>query len=214
MADFELSPDMHVTPSPAGAYYAVFSPEQDVTRRVLFGLMRSAATHPLDVHALKKLTAQDANASLELLYRMQSLNLLQGFDDVQHAPQGPLDQLLPAILKKLAGQGKALLADGQGFYAASHGYHHETAEELSALSADLATLHERHHQLLNRNMSLHSSAWGLIDAGGTSQVGFWPLYIGTQRFVLVLSGVPNMNRPELVDLVWALSLRYAEGQPE
>ena len=210
MAEFELTPNLYVTPSPAGAYYAAFSPEKDPSRDMLFGLMSKDVSVHLGMQTLCKLTKQDADASLELVYRMQSLHLLQGFDEPQRPPTGPLDQVLPSILGDLAGEGKALLADSQGFYVASHGYHHETAEELSALSADLGILHERHLHLLNRNMSLHSSAWGLIDAGGTSQVGFWPLYIGKQRFVLVLSGMPNMNRPELVDLVWVLSLRYAE----
>lgn len=210
MAVFELTPDLFVTPTPAGAYYASFSPESELTRKVLFGLMRLEVSPQLNVATLRALTQQDEAASLELLYRMQEMGLLQGFKEAQHAPTGPLEQILPTILDGLAGEGKALLADSQGFYVASHGYHHETAEELSALSADLGLLHQRHHQLLNRNMSLHSSAWAVVGAGGNSKVGFWPLYIGSQRFVLVLNGVPNMHQPELVELVWVLSTRYAE----
>lgn len=210
VSEFELESGLFVTPSPGGAYYAAFSPEQNTSRRVLFGLMRMATSVQLDIPALCELTQLEEPDALELLYRMQSLHLLQGFDEPQRPPAGPLDQVLPRILQALAGDGKALLADSQGFYIASHGYHHETAEELSALSADLGNLHQRHLRLLSRNMSLRSSAWGLIDAGGTSEVGFWPLYIGTQRFVLVLGAEPCMNRPELVDLIWVLSLRYAE----
>lgn len=210
MAEFALTPDLYVTPSPAGAYYAAFSPERDLTRKVLFGLMSSENSRPLEISALQDLTGRDETETLEIVHRMQSMQLLQGFSEAQQAPTGPLDSILPKILGDLAGDGKALLADSQGFYVASHGYHHETAEELSALSADLGNLHQRHLDLLSRNMSLHSSAWGLIDAGGTSEVGFWPLYIGSQRFVLVLGGEPNMNRPELVDLIWALSLNYAD----
>ncbi len=210
VAEFELESGLFVTPSPGGAYYAVFSPEQDISRRLLFGLMREASSVQLNMPALCELTQLDEDDALDLLYRMQSMHLLQGHSEPQRPPSGPLDQVLPSILKNLAGEGKALLADSQGFYIASHGYHHETAEELSALSADLGSLHQRHLQLLNRNMGLRSSAWGLIDAGGTSEVGFWPLYIGEQRFVLVLGAEPCMNRPELVDLVWVLSLRYAE----
>ena len=210
VSEFELESGLFVTPTPGGAYYAAFSPEQDVSRRVLFGLMREASSVPLETSTLCELTQLDEGDALDLLYRMQSMHLLQGHDEPQRPPAGPLDQVLPRILEDLAGEGKALLADSQGFYIASHAYHHETAEELSALSADLGSLHQRHLQLLNRNMSLRSSAWGLIDAGGTSEVGFWPLYIGQQRFVLVLGAEPCMNRPQLVDLVWVLSLRYAE----
>lgn len=210
VSEFELDNELFVTPSPGGAFYAAFSPKQEVSRRVLFGLMGREKSVQLDIAALCELSQLDEGDALELLYRMQSLHLLQGFNEPRRPPVGPLDQVLPLILKDLAGDSKALLADSQGFYIARHGYHHETAEELSALSADLGNLHQRHLQLLNRNMSLQSSAWGLIDAGGTSEVGFWPLYIGAQRFVLVLGAEPCMNRPQLVDLIWALSLRYAE----
>lgn len=210
MPDFDLVAGLYVAPSPAGAYYAAYSPETEASRTLLFALMSENRSTQLDPTVLQKLAHQDEATALELVYRMQQLGLLQGHEEPIAAPQGPLDQVLPSVLADLAGDGKALLADSQGFYVATHGYHHETAEELSALSADLGNLHERHLRLLNHNMSLHSSAWGLINAGGVSEVGFWPLYIGKQRFVLVLSGVPNMNRPELVDLVWALSLRYAK----
>lgn len=211
MAEYELKRDLFVTPTPAGAYYASFSPQSERSRRVLFALMRQESSPRLSVSTLSALTGEDETASLELLYRMQEMGLLQGFKEQQSAPAGPLDQVVPMILRKLAGEGKALLADSQGFYVASHGYHHETAEELSALSADLGVLHERHFDLLNRNMSLQSSAWGVVGPGGGSEVGFWPLYIGSQRFVLVLNGVPNLHQPELVELVWVLSIRYAEG---
>ncbi len=209
MAEFELQPDLFVTPTPAGAYYASASPDDEPARRVLFGLMQTGDSPLLSLQILLTLTGTDELSSLELLYRMQEMGLLQGFSECQQVPGGPLDQALPAILQGLAGDGKALLADSQGFYVSSHGYHHETAEELSALSADLGLLHQRHHRLLNRNMSLPSSAWAVVGAGGHSEVGFWPLYIGRQRFVLVLSGVPNLHQPELVELVWVLSTRYA-----
>jgi len=58
-------------------------------------------------------------------------------------------------------------------------------------------------------MGLETSAWALVDAAGNSRVGFWPLYVGKQRFVLVLGGVPRLNQPALTELIWALSKRYA-----
>jgi hypothetical protein len=105
--------------------------------------------------------------------------------------------------------GKVLLADMQGFYIASHGFPHEVAEELSGLSAELASIHERRSGLLMNNLGLVSNAWAIVDVFGNSQIGFWPLFIGKNRFVIAISGVPHFNQPEFVDLVWALSMRYA-----
>jgi len=59
------------------------------------------------------------------------------------------------------------------------------------------------------NLGLNSSAWSVVDAAGHTKIGFWPLFIGQQRFVLVMEGVPNLNRKEFVDLIWLLSRRYA-----
>jgi hypothetical protein len=106
--------------------------------------------------------------------------------------------------------GKVLLADMQGFYLASHGFPHEVAEELSGLSAELATVHSRRSGVLMNNLGVANHSWGIIDVFGNSQIGFWPLFIGKNRFVLVISGVPHFNQPEFVDLIWALSIRYAE----
>jgi hypothetical protein len=144
-----------------------------------------------------------------LLYHLQALGWVEGFADAQPAPAGALEDVLPALLPPLSADGKALLADAQGFYVASTGFQHETAVELAALSADLASLYERHQGLLKRNMGLGSSTWALVDAAGNSQTGFWPLYIGDQRFVLIISGVPRLNQPALTDLIWAFSKRYA-----
>ena len=49
-----------------------------------------------------------------------------------------------------------------------------------------------------------------MDAAGNSQLGFWPLFIDTQRFALILQGVPRFNQPVFTELVWALSTRYAD----
>jgi hypothetical protein len=89
---------------------------------------------------------------------MQGLGWIEGCESPRSAPAAALEDLLPDLLLPLSGSGKALLADSQGFYLDSDGFPHEAAEELSALSADLATLHERRHSLLRNNMSLETSA--------------------------------------------------------
>jgi hypothetical protein len=57
---------------------------------------------------------------------------------------------------------------------------------------------------------LDTAAWALVDAAGNGQVGFWPLFIGEQRFVLVVSDFPYLNQQALTTLVWALSIRYGK----
>ncbi len=116
--------------------------------------------------------------------------------------------IYPLASRRYGEQGKVLLADEQGLYLASSGLPHEVAEELSALSADLATVHKRRSGLLYNNLGIGSHAWAIVDAFGNSQVGFWPIFIGSHRFVIVIAGVPHFNQSEFVTLIWALSKRY------
>ncbi len=199
-----------VLPTPAGAYYAVSGREENGTRRLLRRLVGQDSSPRLDIESLQSWTrAGSPDEALDVLFHIQSLGWVEGFREQQHAPSGALESMLPERLDALSSTGKAMLADEHGFYIASRGFAHETAEELSAVSADLGSLYERHRGLLASNLGLETSAWALVDAAGNSRVGFWPLFIGSQRFVLVLGGVPRLNQPALTELIWSLSKRYA-----
>jgi hypothetical protein len=216
MPHYRLSGSFYVMPTPAGAYFACASPESEPARALLFRFMGEDETPLCTLTLLRNaLGPPDDQSALETLFRMQSVGWVQGMTEAHRAPVGALEDVLPELLGRLSSVGKALLADDAGFYVATHGFPHETAEELSALSADLASLYERHKRLLHNNLGIPSAAWGIVDAAGNSQVGFWPLYIGAERFVLAVAGLPRLNQPALIDLVWALAKRYADsaGQP-
>ncbi|MGJ0428260.1 hypothetical protein [Methylobacter sp.] len=210
MSNYVLTEGLHLYPTPAGAYYAACSVNKDKTRQFLRALLLQEKTPALNLANLRKLMDQHEEAKcLELLHHCQKLGWVQGIDTALHYPQDALEDILPDLLSKISENGKVLLADSQGFYLSSHGFPHEVAEELSALSAEIATIHERRSGLLMNNMGLASNAWAVIDAYGNSQLGFWPLFIGNNRFVIAISGIPHFNHPEFVSLVWALSMRYA-----
>lgn len=210
MASFILTGDVYIHPTPAGAYYAVSATDPNPSRRMIQSLLKKQSSPSLTLESLMSWAdIEDEEQVLTLLYHAQGLGWVQGFDAPRDCDDRPLEMQLPGLLKMLAIQGKVLLADSQGFYLASSGFPHEVAEELSALSADLANLHARRSGLLVNNLGLASSAWAIVDAAGNGKIGFWPLFIGTQRFVLVISGVPQFNHPDFVNLVWILSRRYA-----
>jgi hypothetical protein len=206
---YQLSDNLFIGVTPAGAYYAVSGLAEEPSRSFLRYLLTLNSSPELTLSGLTQWTdIFDEGESLELLYRLQNLGWVEGTTKIRKAPTGTLEDIVQDLLPTFSSSGKALLADGQGFYIASYGFAHETAEELSALSADLASLHERHQGLLRNNLGMGTDAWALIDAGGNSQVGFWPLFVGDQRFVLVLGGMPYFNHQALTSLVWALSIRY------
>ncbi len=209
----EMSADkLYVMPTPAGAYFAVSRPQKDPCRTLLTTLLRHRRSPLLTLDDLKTWTQADNDTdAMNLLNRVQAKGWLQGTESSQNVPADVLENILPGLLAPLSVEGNALLADHQGLYLASCGFQQQFVDELSALSADLASLQERHLDLLSNNLDLQTSAWALVDAAGNSQIGFWPLYIGQHRFVLAIGGAPSLNQPVLTHLIWALSIRYGES---
>lgn len=215
MNEFKLADGLFLYPTPAGAYQAISTGEDDKPRRFLKRLLQQPQTPRLCIEQLLELAdSDDEQKTLELLHHCQKLGWVQGVDSVIEAPQGALEDILPELLDKITENGKVLLADEQGFYLACSGFPHEAAEELSALSADLAILHKRRSGLLINNLGVASHAWAIVDAFGNSQIGFWPIFIGSHTFVIAIAGIPHFNQPEFVSLIWALSIRYANSETQ
>jgi len=211
--NFTLTEGKYITPTPAGAYHAVASPTPDRARNTLRHLLRQPKSQAFSEKNLNNLMdGKFANTDefLEQIYRLQEMGLVQSQIEPTEAVRGTVEKNLPELLALIASKGKALLADNQGFYLGRHGFAHETAEELAGLSADLSALYMRHAKLLNGNMGLNSSAWGLINAGGLSELSCYPLFVGEERFVLVVSNAPNLNQAAFLDLIWMLILRFGD----
>lgn len=214
MSEYQLIDGHYVLPTPAGAYMAVAHRGKDPIRRLLCSLLRMESTPLLTQQALEEWTGLQENDAQESLFHAQNQHWIEGFPEPRQAQSGALEQLLPTLLPPLAEGGKVLLADAHGFSVAAEGFTHEAAVELSALSADIATLDARHGGLIRQNLRLGTNAWALVDAAGNGQLGFWPLFIDNHRFTLVLQGEPRFNQPVFTELVWALSTRYGEGVDE
>ena len=211
MSKYTIVDGLFLYPTPVGSYYAVSSTEEDKSRVFLKKLIKQPKTPVLNAETLMDLMDEDnEEKALELLHHCQNLGWVQGVKDEIEPPEGSLEEFLPPLLTNISESGKILLADDQGFYLACNGFPHEVAEELSALSAEIATVHKRRSGLLMNNLGVGSHAWAIIDAFGCSQVGFWPVFIGRTRFVIAISGVPHFNQPDFVKLIWALSIRYAK----
>lgn len=213
MSDATLAEGLYIYPTPAGCYYAVSAVEVDPVRQFMNALLASKKTPKLNLDNLQELMAiNDPDKCIALLQKCQQLGWVQGIKEERAAPDGPMEELLPNLLSKISKEGKVLLADNQGFYLASNGFPHEVAEEISALSAELAVIHERRAGLLMKNLSLHSHAWALVNASGNSQLGFWPLFIGKTQFVVAMTGIPHFKQSEFVSLIWLLTVRYAKSK--
>lgn len=205
---YELLQDVYLTVTPGGAYYAASQAEPDAVARLLFALLSEAATPLLGSIDLAQVCGGDAEGAASLLDSAQRLGLITGASTARHVPGGALAGVLPGMVERLSHDHKALIADAQGFCIANAGFTHEAAEEVSVLSADLASLSSRRSGVIQGNLRIESRNWALVDASGNSKLGFWPLRIGANTFVLVVQGVPAFNQWAYCDVVWALCKRY------
>ena len=83
-------------------------------------------------------------------------------------------------------------------------------------SMRLEAIYEGHEQwrelaalLLQRNLNIRSSSWSICDAAGRSELGFYPVYVGQNTFMLIIGGTPYLQGEDFVLLVKALIRRYA-----
>lgn len=211
MSKHILVDGLFIYPTPIGCYYAVSSLIDDDARNFINQLLKQPRTPVLDINTLKGLmNVESEKDAIELLHYCQKKGWVQGVKDSIESPTGLLDKILPSLLDNISETGNVLLSDAQGFHLACSGFTNEIAEQLSAISAEIETIHKRRIDMLVNNLTIDSHAWAIVDAFGSSQLGFWPLFIGNSQFVITISGIPHFNRPDFVTLIWALSTRYQQ----
>lgn len=199
---------LQVTPS--GAYYATVNSQPDDARALLLQLLSSETP----VEYTEEVFAELADLDQELASALFKKLLAKRFiflTDSPHVPKkGSLESILAQILPVLSSTGQVVLGDDQGFCLGSSGFDSDHADALAALSADIISMHDRHHQLLNRDLELMGQSWGLLDPIGNSLLGMWIIHIGSQIFALVIQEQPNLNQHQYVELLEALASRYLD----
>ena len=208
MSEYVLQDSLYLGVTPAGCYYAVQDKEDEPGRLFLQRLLQNPDTPLFNVQLASDYSGLDQSSSLEFIHWLQNAGLVYGTETPEEAPQDRLENILPELLKPIADSEKVTIAESQGLYLGAAGFPHEAAEELAAMSTELTTTYDRHKGLLNGNLRLKQRGWGLVDGTGSSEIGFWPLFIGDEVFTLIAEGLPQFNQGAFRQLIWALSIRY------
>lgn len=141
---------------------------------------------------------------------MQKLEFLYGDENGHSDGINLSDEQLPLLMEQLSGSGKALLVDRNGLYLANANFHHESAEELGLLAAEVAQMEKKYRLLIRNNLYINNNAWGVCDPSGQSELTFFPLYIGSTKFILVIASmIPDLSKEAFVTLVRILYRRYS-----
>lgn len=199
---------MHITP--AGAFYATIGSEPDDARALLLQILSAETSLAYSQELVMELTDLGKEPASKLFRKLLKKNFIKLSVKPTTILTDTVQNLLPELLLGLSSAEKVALADDHGFCLGSVGYDADHAEGLCALAADISSLHERHRALLNRDLSLMGESWGMLDPVGLSQVGFWVIHLGHQRFVLVIDQMPKLNQQNYVDLLSILARRYLD----
>ena len=206
MHNYQLRDDIHIIPTPLGAYYATSSPKFGPARELILGMMASDSTQTVSAETLRRYTG--SADPLQLLYRMESVRWIKGLAEAERLAALHIEADVPHLLGQLSSSGMALLADVQGFYLVYEGFSPELAEKLAIFAAEVAVIQSKHAELIQSGFQLSTPAMAVVDNSGFSELGFWPLYIGEYKFMLVVSGMPHFEREAYMHLIWSLCRRY------
>lgn len=204
------SPLSYLYLTPAGAYYTTLSLENEPSRMFMRKLLAHPATPLLDAADLAGWMNLSQMEVEQQLARLQDLGFLQLVPEPLSVPRGQIEELLPKLLPALSDTGRVLLSETHGLHLGSIGFDAHMVEQLAALGAELAIVQKRYANVLHDDLNKSTGAWGLVNAAGNSEIGFWPIYFARQSFVVVIEGLPRFNQPEFTELVWLLARRYGE----
>jgi len=206
MPDYQLRDNVHIIPTPLGAYYATSSPQFGPARELILGIMAKDRTQTVSAETLRRYTGK--TDPLQLLYRMESVRWIKGLAETEKLAALHIETDVPELLSQLSSSGNALLTDVQGFYLVNAGFSSELAENLAIFAAEVAVMQNKHAELVQNNFQLGVPAMAVVDSSGSSELGFWPLYIGEHKLMLIVSGMPHFERDAYMHLIWALCRRY------
>jgi len=201
----------YLYPTPGGAYYLAQSNSENWQREVLKKLFSYPKSPELNQITLSEIFDCETEEEIsQKVAECEKLNLIQVVDEEITAPTGDFEKNLSQLIYAFSKKEKTLLSDSQGFCITNQGFPLEMIEEISVLSADIAIMHKRRALNINKKLGLSSQAWSIVDASGNSCLGFWPLNINKEVFVLAIEGAPFFNQTVMVTLIWILYLRYGK----
>jgi hypothetical protein len=206
MSDYQLSDNVHIIPTPLGAYYATSNPHTGPARELILDMLTNDSTQTVSIEQLRRYTGK--SDPLQLLFRMESVRWIRGLAEAETLPSMHIEDDVPDLLGQLSDSGKALLTDTEGFHLVNAGFSQELAEQLALLAAEISALQHKHGELIRTKLNTGVPALAIVDSGGISNLGFWPLYIGKHQFMLIVAGMPQFDRQAYMYLIWALCRRY------
>lgn len=204
----------YLVPRPAGIAFAVRSPAADPRRRIVLALLAGGADAPMQLAELAAESGiRDRREFAALLFQMQRDDWVHGDVRPLGLPHGSPAEAFPAMLPRLSSEGAAVLATGTGLCIAGFGVDTARSRHLAALAANMprSLTHPSDRGSASGANADRMLGWQLPTPSGEPEFHAVPLNVGTQRFLLILGGVPQLGARAFTDLIGLLSRRYWRG---
>ncbi len=200
-----------IQPTASGVYYAVEDSKSNPCRDTLLRLMRAKQIPEFSEEFVGQCIGKYSGGARSVFDTLGKAGFISASSVPVDMPEKNLDTLFLDTLPCLSDQERVVLTDsGRGFCLGFCGFTPTQAEELAVLSSSLSVLYERNQHLLQSQLSINQSAFGIIDPAGHSELGFWPFYIGNNVFTLIISGLPQFNCLAFKQIIWVLVQRYGQ----
>ncbi len=204
----ELNSGKYILPTAAGTYHLACQKREETPASLLFAkIFENKRLSKLSEKDMQQIMGLNDNDFAAQMQEIRSMGWIEEYDEVLELPENSAEEILPQLLSMLSSEGQALVADEHGFPLFYTGMSAEASEAFAVMTADLTAIYSKYESTYGTEM-LPSQAWGMIDAGGHCQMGVWPLQLGKHRFNLFVKGLPKLDHPNFILLVWMLYSRY------
>lgn len=109
-------------------------------------------------------------------------------------------------LETLSVNGKVILADAHGLILASSGYSASDAEYIAAIARNLVQISEQAKARIKNHTD--KKLWSTGLSWGSLRALCLSIYVGRRQYILVVGGLPDLEKAEFFNLVGFLVRRY------
>lgn len=199
----------YLIPTDSGARYAVAAAQLNPLRALLYAMIQSPSITTSDLQQFIDDHLLDSRKAVAaVLYKLQRLGLISSEESPIELPQADAIGGLEQYLGQISSEGRALLADRNGFVMASHGFKNEVARELAAAGTDMTPMGERISGEMEQDENAEQEIWELSVNRKGDKITFMRLYIGPLPFLVVIGGQLDTKPNVFLQLMAILIHRY------
>jgi hypothetical protein len=136
---------------------------------------------------------------------------LSSIDDSSYADQSVIKDPREFILRleSLSVNGKVILADSHGLILTSSGYSQSDAEYIASIATNLVHISEQAKARIKKQTD--NKLWYTGLSWGDVRGLCMSVFIGSKQYILVVGGLPNLEKIEFFEVVDFLVRRYGYG---